>query len=47
MGEGPNGFGLTVVGLLCRQLRAEFQIAAANPGVRAVVRTAPDPAQVP
>ncbi|MDB5425011.1 MAG: histidine kinase [Phenylobacterium sp.] len=38
MGEAPKAFGLTIVGLLCQQLRAGLEIAAAEPGVRAVVR---------
>lgn len=38
MGEAPKAFGLTIVGLLCQQLRAGLEIAPAGPGVRAVVR---------
>lgn len=32
-----DGFGLTIVRLLCRQLKAEFAMQAANPGVRATI----------
>jgi two-component sensor histidine kinase len=39
MGEAPKGFGLTIVGLLCQQLRAQLEIVPGEPGVRAVVRT--------
>jgi two-component sensor histidine kinase len=38
MGEGKKAFGLTIVGLLCQQLRAGLEIASDGPGVRAVVR---------
>ena len=33
----PPGFGLTIVRLLCQQLHAEFDLADAQPGVRATV----------
>ena len=33
----PPGFGLTVVKLLCQQLRAEFELVDTSPGVRATV----------
>jgi two-component sensor histidine kinase len=39
MGEAPQAFGLTIVGLLCRQLRSDLEIGSAGPGVRATVRT--------
>lgn len=44
-GPGPEaatapGFGLTMVRLLAQQIAAEFTLAAAQPGSRAVVRTA-------
>jgi two-component sensor histidine kinase len=39
MGETPQAFGLTIVGLLCRQLRSELEILPGAPGVRARVRT--------
>jgi two-component sensor histidine kinase len=39
MGDAPKAFGLTIVGLLCQQLRAQLEIASAEPGVRATVRT--------
>ena len=38
MGEAKKAFGLTIVGLLCKQLRAGLQIESDGPGVRAVVR---------
>lgn len=38
MGEAQKAFGLTIVSLLCRQLRAELEVVSAGPGVRAVVR---------
>ena len=38
MGEAKKAFGLTIVGLLCQQLRAGLQIESDGPGVRAVVR---------
>jgi two-component sensor histidine kinase len=38
MGEAQKAFGLTIVGLLCKQLHAGLEIAGAEPGVRAVVR---------
>jgi two-component sensor histidine kinase len=38
MVEGQKAFGLTIVGLLCKQLHAGLEIAGAGPGVRAVVR---------
>ena len=42
-GPGPSaaaagGFGLTIVHLLCQQLRAEFSLRDSQPGARAVVR---------
>lgn len=41
-GRGMSGaqkaFGLTIVGLLCQQLRAGLEIVSDGPGVRAVVR---------
>jgi two-component sensor histidine kinase len=33
-----DGFGVVLVELLARQLRGEFELAAATPGVEAVVR---------
>jgi two-component sensor histidine kinase len=39
MGETRQAFGLTIVGLLCRQLRSELEILPGAPGVRATVRT--------
>lgn len=38
MGEAPKAFGLTIVHLLCRQLRAGLEFGVEGPGVRAVVR---------
>jgi two-component sensor histidine kinase len=38
MGEAKKAFGLTIVGLLCQQLRAGLEVASDGPGVRAVVR---------
>ena len=38
MGGAQKAFGLTIVGLLCRQLRAELEVVSAEPGVRAVLR---------
>lgn len=38
LADAPPGFGLALVGLLAQQLRGRFEIAAANPGVRAVLR---------
>jgi two-component sensor histidine kinase len=38
MGGAPKAFGLTIVGLLCQQLRAGLDVASDGPGVRAVVR---------
>ena len=38
MGDAPRAFGLTILGLLCQQLRAGLEITSADPGVRAVVR---------
>jgi len=38
MGAAPKAFGLTIVGLLCQQLRATLEIAAEGPGVHVVVR---------
>ena len=38
MGEAKKAFGLTIVGLLCQQLRASLEIASDGPGVRAVIR---------
>ena len=38
MGEAQKAFGLTIVGLLCKQLHAGLEIAGEGPGVRAVVR---------
>lgn len=42
-GCGMNGaqkaFGLTIVELLCKQLRAGLELDAVGPGVRAVIRT--------
>ena len=35
--EPPAGFGLTIVKLLCRQLRADLQITEAFPGTRATM----------
>jgi two-component sensor histidine kinase len=32
-----EGFGLSIVRLLCRQLKAEFEMTAANPGTRAIL----------
>jgi two-component sensor histidine kinase len=32
-----DGFGLTIVRLLCRQLKAEFEMQAQDPGVRATI----------
>jgi two-component sensor histidine kinase len=37
LGGRPPGFGLTVVKLLCQQLHAEFELADAAPGVRAML----------
>lgn len=37
-GLPPGGFGAMLVALLAQQLRGEFEIAAADPGVTAVVR---------
>lgn len=37
-GEGPPGFGATLVGLLAQQLRGQFEWSDAGPGVRALVR---------
>lgn len=39
MGEAKKGFGLTIVGLLCQQLRATLEIGCDGAGVCAVVRT--------
>jgi len=39
MGDRQQAFGLTIVGLLCRQLRSELEILPDAPGVRATVRT--------
>ena len=44
MGEARQAFGLTIVGLLCRQLRSGLEIAHGPPGVRATVRTPLSPA---
>jgi two-component sensor histidine kinase len=44
MGEAQQAFGLTIVGLLCRQLRSGLEIAPGAPGVRATVRTPLSPA---
>lgn len=38
MGEAQQAFGLTIVNLLCRQLRSELEIAPGPPGVRTMVR---------
>lgn len=38
LGGRPEGFGLNVARLLCRQLHAELTIEDAGPGVRATVR---------
>jgi two-component sensor histidine kinase len=38
MGEAKKAFGLTIVGLLCQQLRAGLEVASEGPGVRTVVR---------
>lgn len=35
--DAPSGFGLTVVQLLCQQLRGGFDLRPTQPGVRAVV----------
>jgi two-component sensor histidine kinase len=40
----PPGFGLTIVKLLCQQLHAEFELADAQPGVRATVVVPMSPA---
>ena len=37
LGGQPPRFGLTIVKLLCQQLHAEFELADAQPGVRATV----------
>jgi two-component sensor histidine kinase len=39
MGEAQHAFGLTIVNLLCRQLRSGLEIDPGAPGVRATVRT--------
>jgi two-component sensor histidine kinase len=39
MGEAKQAFGLTIVNLLCRQLRSGLEIVPGPPGVRATVRT--------
>jgi two-component sensor histidine kinase len=44
MGEAQQAFGLTIVGLLCRQLRSGLEIAPGPPGVRMTVRMPPSPA---
>ena len=44
MGDAPQGFGRTIVNLLCRQLRSGLEIAPGPPGVRATVRMPPSPA---
>jgi two-component sensor histidine kinase len=44
MGEAKKAFGLTIVGLLCQQLRAGLEITSDGPGVRAVVRAPISPA---
>lgn len=38
MGEAKKAFGLTIVDLLCQQLRASLEVIPDAPGVRAVVR---------
>lgn len=43
-GPPPRNFGMTIVQLLCQQLRANLEIANCEPGVRAVV-TIPVPAE--
>lgn len=32
-----DGFGLTIVRILCRQLKADFEMRPADPGIRAIV----------
>jgi two-component sensor histidine kinase len=39
MGEAQHAFGLTIVNLLCRQLRSGLEFDPGAPGVRATVRT--------
>jgi two-component sensor histidine kinase len=38
MGEAKTAFGLTIVKLLCQQLRATLDLGTGGPGVRAIVR---------
>lgn len=44
MGDAQQAFGLTIVNLLCRQLRSGLEITPGAPGVRASVRTPLRPA---
>lgn len=44
MGDAQQAFGLTIVNLLCRQLRSGLEITPGAPGVRATVRTPIGPA---
>lgn len=44
MADAQQAFGLTIVNLLCRQLRSGLEIAPDAPGVRATVRTPLSPA---
>ena len=44
MGGAKQAFGLTIVGLLCQQLRAGFEVVSDGPGVRAMIRAPLDAA---